>query len=72
MGAIPPPPPPMRRSSGELHREFLYDLYQDRNQVRFPSEQFIISLLILSPWIISIILKLWMGEWRIYIAPPHW
>lgn len=85
MGVVPPPPPPLY-GSREERREQLID-YRDfllrmqakskifpgrYGRVRFPSQDFITSLLILSPWIISIILKLWMGAWTIYLPPPHW
>lgn len=62
MGAIPPRPPPMRMSGDELHKEFMDDLYRDRNRGR-PSEGFGIALLVLAPWILSVAWKLWSGDW---------
>ncbi len=52
----------MRMSGDELHKEFMDDLYRDRNRGR-PSEGFGIALLVLAPWILSVAWKLWSGDW---------
>ena len=79
MGAIPPSPPPLY-GSREERREQLID-YRDHllrmqryssvfrvrgDPVKFPSRDFTYSLLILSPWILSVIAKLWMGDWFLW------
>lgn len=74
MGAVPPPPPLRRWSAEERHKALMDMRYAARNAARvtFPSEKFVIALLILSPWIVSVIFKLWLGDWTLYISPPHW
>jgi len=67
MGVIPPPPPPFRGSRDERREQMI--LYRDAliqmqgKQRAAISRTFWILLMVLSPWIISVLLKLWMGEW---------
>ncbi len=35
------------------------------DRVKFPSFDFLYLLAVLSPWILSVILKLWMGDWNL-------
>ncbi len=85
MGVIPPGPPPLYGSKEEQreqlieYRDFLLRM-QAKSQIfpgkygriEFPSQDFTTAMLILSPWILSVIVKLWIGDWDFYIPPPHW
>lgn len=34
---------------------------------KFPSEDLVVALLILAPWILSVIVKLWIGDWQVIL-----
>jgi len=73
MGRVPLPPPP-RFVTGERqlqvwrdqrHKRDLEKRYQDRN-TRSSSWMFWYALAVLSPWIISVVVKVWTGEWVVW------
>ena len=71
MGVVPLPPPSwMTRDELIEYRDHLERQRQGLTwatfrRTAFPSEDFLIALAILSPWIVSVALKLWIGDWRI-------
>lgn len=86
MGVVPLPPPSWMNR--EELREYKYYLERQASslpfgsgrpardafgrRVRFPSETFGILLLVLTPWILTVIVKVLIGDWTLYVPGPHW
>ncbi len=71
MGVVPIPPPAwMTRDELVEYRDFLERSrrelpFASLGPATFPSSDFLILLGALAPWIVSVALKLWIGDWTI-------
>lgn len=71
MGVVPLPPPSwMTRDELIEYRDYLERQrrslpFANFGRSDFPSSDFKFSLLVLSPWILSVIVKIWMGDWSL-------
>lgn len=71
MGVVPLPPPAwMNREELIEYRDHLERQrrslpFASIGRTEFPSGDFLYSLAVLSPWILSVVLKLWIGDWQI-------
>jgi len=65
MGRIPPPFPPWLIPEEVRFKMKVQRIYRDRNKRRI-SWEFWYLLAVLAPFWISVIIKLWTGEWVVW------